>query len=150
MRTRQIHLVCALLICCCGNAWAGDSWSLSKLNPFKKKPAKEERSSSNFQSNFHDSATRTVGYEHPEVAGWGSRARKTVTKKEPSTFAKMTQGTKDFFGKTTQVLMPWRGKPKHGKSTLDKTKSFFTSWLPKKEKKPPQTIPEFLGRPRPY
>ena len=66
---------------------------------------------------------------------------------------KISQGTKDFYGKTKSVIMPWTNKKPNGSSggtKLDKKPSFLTSWLPKKEeKKQHKTVKEFLAQPRP-
>lgn len=67
---------------------------------------------------------------------------------QPSAWNRFNDGTKQFFTKTKDVLTPWdngsdKGKPK---------KTFFSSWLPKKEEpKPIQSVDDFLALPKvPY
>ena len=69
--------------------------------------------------------------------------------------AKLNQGTKDLFGKTKRMLMPWTNGSKKKSSSASRGKSsnktsILTSWLPhKEERKKPKTVKDFLAQPRP-
>ena len=129
-------------------ASADDGWSVSKLNPFKKKPAANARA----QASLSDEVTATSSFPRMSMPTWASRSQTPQPPAEPSTLAKLNQGTKDLYGKTKSVLMPWASDSK--KSSSSKTNksqgSFLTSWFTKKEeKKKPRTVKEFLAQPRP-
>ena len=102
---------------------------------------------------------------------WGS-AKSTVKPRasdEPSTWEKFNSGTKTFFTKTKQTLMPWtsddetssaRKKTPPARSTArtssrkakTEKKPFFSSWLEtREEEKPIKTVNDYLAQPRvPY
>lgn len=83
---------------------------------------------------------------------------------EPSTWSKLTGGTKDMFSKTKQTLMPWTNdaeeapvrRPVPPRRSPNKTKAVpasaekksFFSWLSPKEEKQPGTVNDFLAQPR--
>ena len=88
---------------------------------------------------------------------------------EPSTWSKVTGGTKDLFSKTKQTLMPWtqndeeatvrrpvpprRTAPKASNRTKahpasNEKKSFFSWFSSKEEEKQPTTVNDFLAQPR--
>ncbi len=97
---RPILLLLALLVLAAAStvdvrpARADDGWGWSKLNPFAKKEPKTDakRVRASYNDRVADARTRT------ELIRKGE---------EPSTWEKMNQGTKSFFGKTKSVLMPW-------------------------------------------
>jgi hypothetical protein len=131
-------------------AAAEEGWSVSKLNPFKKSSAPKRA-----HANVSDEKSG-IGLPHMSLPGLSSKSAAPKRKSEPSTLAKMNQGTKDFFGKTKDVLMPWsksstKSAVHNGSSKKPaKKKSFLTSWIPqKKVEKKPQTMRDFLGDPRP-
>ena len=130
-------------------ASADDGWSISKLNPFKKKPTANKRA----RASFSDEAAGNSGFPRMSMPSWASRSHTPQRPKKPSTLAKLNQGTKDLYGKTKSVLMPWTNdsKKKNGSAKPKKSPtSILTSWLPKKaEKKRPTTLPDFIGRRRP-
>ena len=137
--SRQFSILMSLVIVTAlvGPSRADDAWSLSKLNPFKKKATPATRVRASLDDRMAESRMRTA----------------TSQRQEPSTWAKMNQGTKDLFGKTKSVLMPWTNKKKSSSSSRQKSEqktSILTSWLPKKaEPERPKSVKEFLGRPRP-
>lgn len=131
-------------------AAAEEGWSVSKLNPFKKSSASKRE-----HARVSDESSG-IGLPHLSLPSWGSKSGPAKRKSEPSTLTKVNQGTKDFFGKTKDVLMPWSKSSKkpatqYGSSKKPaKKKSFFTSWIPqKKEEKRPQTMGDFLDAKRP-
>ncbi len=127
-------------------AAAGDGWSLSSLNPFKKASTSKR---------VHSSVTDQVG--RPAHSSWMSLPRPSLSNQptkrhEPSTFEKMSNGTKAFFTKTKNVLMPWSKSAKKTSAHSSRAKkSFFSSWLPhkKKEDTGPKTVGDFLAQQRP-
>ncbi len=159
----SILIAGALIIALAGSSYAGDSWSLSKLNPFKKKTTTTRNRA---RARVSDDGSKTSGTPRLKLPSWGAPSHKPTgfstnaypakTRKAPSSFTKLSNGTKDLFGKTKDVLMPWSStskKKKSKKSSTSRSKSktsFLTSWLPKKEKKPkPPTLKSFLGQQRP-
>jgi hypothetical protein len=70
--------------------------------------------------------------------------------------SKLNQGTKDFFGKTKDVLMPWgksskkpTTRPASVRKPVAKT-PWYKSWIPqKKEEKKPLSVSDFIGQDRP-
>ena len=128
-------------------ASAEDGWSISKLNPFRKKSTADSRA----RGSVSDEAVAKSRFPHVSMPTWGSRTQTPEPpRKEPSTLAKLNQSTKDFYGKTKSVLMPWSSSSKKSSSKSKKSSSFLTSWLPKKEEKKPKTLNDFLAQPRPY
>jgi hypothetical protein len=135
------------------------NWKLPDLNPFDNKTDHNSKP---------DSKGGSGGFKLPSL-GLPSKSSSAPKKPaQPSTWSKMTQGTKDFFGKTKETLMPWTkssGKSNknggsHGSSTFHKTSSksqgkaeknsFFANWLsPPEEPQEPRTVPEWLNQSRP-
>jgi hypothetical protein len=83
---------------------------------------------------------------------------------EPSTWTKMSQGTKNFFSRTYDVLTPWeteaeKSRAQRSRSTRPLTNtrktssentSFFSGWWGAEEKpQQPRTVSEWLKQPRP-
>ncbi|MHB0955987.1 MAG: hypothetical protein ACYC0X_06350 [Pirellulaceae bacterium] len=131
-------------------ALADDGWSVSKLNPFKKSTPRKRA-----HAQISD---EKPGLSWPKMSlpGLSSKPAAPKRKSEPSTLAKMNQSTKDAFGKTKDVLMPWSKSSKKPASRSTSTKkpakkpSIFTSWMTPKEKvKQPQTVTDFLKQDRP-
>lgn len=148
-RRRVAVLVGMLSIGVAGVVSADEGWGLSKLNPFKKKapPAARARAS------VADSS-RPSGSSRATTAPWLTRSSAPTRKAEPSTLEKVNQGTKDFFGKTKEVLMPWSTTPQkpaaRTSSKSAKSSSWFSSWWPEKKKEPEiRTVNDFLGLERP-
>ncbi|MHB8970999.1 MAG: hypothetical protein ACYC3X_11290 [Pirellulaceae bacterium] len=131
-------------------AAAAEGWSVSKLNPFKKSsPSKRAH------ANVSDEKSG-IGLPHMSLPSLSSKSTAPKRKSEPSTLAKMNQSTKNFFGKTKDVLMPWSKSSKKPSASYGsnkkpaKKKSFLTSWMPeKKAEKKTQTMGDFLGGKRP-
>lgn len=92
------------------------------------------------------------------------------TSPQPSLWDKMSNGTKVFFHKTKQTLMPWANGKEGSKSASrtsisarrsgsavakpkpkDSNKGFFSSWFGQKEEKKVETVNDFLSLPHvPY
>jgi hypothetical protein len=120
-----------------GPAQADDGWSLSKLNPFRKKSS--------------DAAVRMRVDD--QLADARSRTG-TRRSEPPSAWTRMAKGTKNFFVKTKDVLMPWTKDDKQRTNARSRTKSnkkpsILTSWLQKEEPKRPRTVGDFLIKDRP-
>ena len=149
MSRRTMAVVVGLLsIGLAGVVSADDGWSLSKLNPFKKSPAPQHT-----RASVSDNAARS-GTPRASVPPWTARSASPARRPEPSTFAKINQGTKDFFGKTKEVLMPWSGKSKkpasRSSSRQPAKKSWFSSWFSAKEpEREIRTVNDFLSLERP-
>ncbi len=148
--SKQISILMLVVIVAAsaGLAHADNSWSLSKLNPFKKKPTADARA----RASVSDEVTQRKGFPRMTMPTWASRSRTPERRKEPSTMDKISQGTKDLFGKTKNVLMPWSSdsKKKKSRAKASEKPSFLTSWLPQKETpKRPKTVNDFLKQPRP-
>lgn len=94
------------------------------------------------------------------------RAIKRNTKPAPSTWDKMTSGTKSFASSTKQTLMPWSKSAKTPTTPItgsrsvaakpaknDKSSggsSWLPSWLtPEPEKPEPVTVSDWVGKSRP-
>ncbi len=161
-RRLSILIITVIVIGLTAPSRADDGWSLSKLNPFKKKTSTSSRT----HASVSDDGSKASGFPHVAMPDWGaashaSRARTPKPRKKPSTMTKLNQSTKDFLGKTKDVLMPWSSSSKSSSSKKKKSRtrstsrskkktSFLTSWLPKKEPKPkPKTLKSFLGQRRP-
>jgi hypothetical protein len=147
-RRTMVVVVSLLSIGLAGVVSADDGWSLSKLNPFKKSPAPQRT-----RASVSDHATRS-GTNHMNVPPWTARPASTTRRNEPSTLEKINQGTKDFFGKTKEVLMPWSSSSKKPASRAGSRQpaktSWFSSWFPEKKKEPEiRTVNDFLSLERP-
>ena len=146
-------MVFAVVAFCACPAQAGDGWSLSKLNPFKKKPTASQRA----RASFTDEASQTSRFPRVSMPSWGQQSQTPRPTKKPSTLSKMNQGTKDLLGKTKDTLMPWskdaKKKSDYTRSSKKSSSPFsLTSWLPKKkkeEKSRSKSMTDFLGQPRP-
>ena len=111
---------------------ADESWSLSKLNPFSKTTSTTTKPNTN--------------------------GRKAAP---PSTWSKVTSGTKNALTKTNQAINPWAKKtPQSSRQANAKQaanrpkepekKSVLSGlWSKPEEPKKPKTVSEFLSQPRP-
>jgi hypothetical protein len=135
------------------SAAAESGWKFPNLNPFSS-----EKSSSSAKPAPKKSSS---GLKWPFS---GESEQKPKKPSEPSTWDKVSTGTKEFFGKTKDTLMPWtKSDQKAGHDSVAKRynvkksakkpekKSFFTGWLSGEEEKPekPKSVSEFLAQPRP-
>lgn len=153
-RARLTLGICCLLCTVLANsAAAEDHWKLPNLNPFKKS---EKRTTSTSQNGLKLSKLGTT-----PNSGLSSRKRSN----EPSTWSKVTQGTKGFFSKTYDVLTPWDTEAEKaqarkarspalfsntGSNKKPEKKAFLTGWLhDEEEPRQPQTVSEWLAQPRP-
>lgn len=149
-RRFSILLALVVAVAIASPSRADDGWSLANLNPFKKKESKLERTQ-RAHASFSDSDEKPERGFFPTMSfpKWGSRTH-TPKPTEPSTLAKLNEGTKDLFGKTKEVLMPWSSSPKKKSRSTKKSSFSLTSWLTKKEEpKRPRTVKDFIGQPRP-
>jgi hypothetical protein len=129
---------------------AAEGWSLSKLNPFQKSSA-SKRAHASVSDDDHSSWLPKMS-----LPSWSSKSRAPTRHSEPSTLSKMNQGTKDFFGKSKDVLMPWSKsskkpttRPASVKKPVAKT-PWYKSWVPqKKQEKKPLSVSDFIGQDRP-
>jgi hypothetical protein len=121
-----------------------EGWKMPNLNPFKKASASPNRAKASFTDNG-----KSGGLPKLAMPRWPSQSKRS---RGPSTMQKLNKNTKEFFGKTKNVLMPWStSSKKPASSRTAKKKSFLTSWIPKPKpkKEPPKTVTDFLGQERP-
>ena len=130
---------------------AAEGWSLSKLVPFQKSSA-SKRARASVSDDDRSSLLPKMS-----LPSWGTKSRAPARPSEPSTLSKLNQGTKDFFGKSKDVLMPWSksskkptARPASVKKPVAKT-PWYKSWIPQKKKpeKKPLSVSEFIGQDRP-
>ena len=140
------------LVVCATSAQA-DGWSLSKLNPFAKKPTTPARTW-NTPKKESSSFWKLPSFKMP---GYNPVPKRRPTN-QPSTWSKIGTGAKNMYNKTVDVLTPWDNKPKprtacSSYTRAPKKKSFFSlpDWLkPAPEpKRPKPTVSGFLSQPRP-
>lgn len=129
-----------------GMCHAEDGWKLPSLNPFK---SEKKRASARVSDDSWMSMPKV-----PKMPGFKS-GKSRSGRKEPSTFTKMSRGTKNFFDKTYDVLTPWdndqpKKPPAHmGVSRKSDSDSGFFSNLFGKDDKEIETVNDFLGQDRP-
>lgn len=132
---------------------AAEGWPALTLNPFK---SSDQPSKSNSGSN---------PLRLPDLTGRSSK--KTVKTKEPSTWQKLSTGTKKALTKTKETLLPWTKKEDPNQSILErytvndldyspqpkKPKTGLASWLSSDDEEEddgrPKTVTDFLKQPRP-
>jgi hypothetical protein len=102
----------------------------------------------------------------PRLPKWPGSQRKSRGKQAPSTWSRMTSGTKSVIAKTTDALNPWDdGQPAPRSVTGSNSvfspastskkesekKSFLPSWNwgAEEEEKRPKTVNDFLALPKP-
>jgi hypothetical protein len=118
-------------------------WTMPNLNPFSK-PASTSRTEK-----------KTSLLKMPKWKVFGSSETRRSQPKPPSTWDKMTDGTKEFLGKTKDVLTPWDDPPSRNagrrsdKPKESGTAAFFTGWFKEEEPQRPRTVSEWLSQPRP-
>ncbi len=129
---------------------ATENWSLSKLVPFKKS-ATSKRAHASVSDDSH-----SRGFPKLPVPSWGSSSRSPKRSAEPSMLTKLNQGTKDAFGKTKDVLMPWSKNTKKPttRPASSRSKTNHTPWykaiLPQREPaKKLNSVSDFIGQDRP-
>jgi hypothetical protein len=153
---RAICLIAMLTIPLSGSAAEGTGWKMPNLNPFAAKR----------RAAAHVSDSPTSGFHFPKL--WpasGSAKKSLITKGQPSSWQRMTSGTKKFFSKTADAVNPWDDKPQPTKS-ITGSNSVFTNnaapkepksgsilpaswWTEEKQSDKPKSVNEFLARPRP-
>jgi hypothetical protein len=137
----------------------GEGWKMPSLNPFKKKDS-------------HPAHLRVTDDESKSSSWWKPKlpskptttSRKTATTPtQPSTWSKVSSGTKSAWTKTKDALNPFDNEKEKPKSVTgyrtpfsqasarkmpEKKSSWWPSWGGEPEKKP-KTVQDFLGQPRP-
>lgn len=156
--SRSALLAFCLVFAVAVTATAAESkWKLPNLNPFSKK-------------NSDHSARRAPPKTHgglklPKIDLWPNQKQATGGRSpKPSTWAKLTTGTKNLFNKTKQTLAsPWKEsssktsrftKSSNGNQfgrteKRSEKKSIFASWFPKEEEPRKPAPHEFLRQPMP-
>ncbi len=134
MKFRGVTLIVAMLmvLLVCPTAPAADGWLSSWMPGGNSKPATTTKKSGSW---FPWIESKPKPPAAPKVKG-------------PSTFTKVTQGTKNAWNKTVDFINPFDNKPA---STSSQSKSssgggWFSS---KPEPKPITSVPDFLGQERP-
>ncbi|MFO0896307.1 MAG: hypothetical protein U0836_02660 [Pirellulales bacterium] len=89
---------------------------------------------------------------------WGKTEPAKSSRPQPSTWSKMSTGTKQMWSKTVDAVTPDSPSP-HRKASMTtrkapsqksrKKKGWINSWFGSNEKEGPQTVNEFLKQPRP-
>ena len=69
---------------------AGDGWSLSSLNPFKKASTQQRA-----RASVSDESVKKSVFPRMSMPSWNTKSPAPKRRTEPSTFAKIGQGTKD-------------------------------------------------------
>jgi hypothetical protein len=140
-------------------AAADNSWKLPNLNPFASKP----------KPPTSGRAASSPGWRMPNLLPNLGPSRKS---NQPSTWQKMTSGTKNIMSKTTSALNPWDDpKTNQPAASVTGSNSLFSQatskrppaakddsggsvlpaswWSSEKKDEPPKSVNEFLARPRP-
>ena len=139
-------------------AGADSAWKMPNLNPFagKAKPASAASAGNPPMSGWHG----------PKL--WPKAAVAKRKAPEPTTWNKMTSGTRNFFSKTADVLNPWDDKPAKPPLKVTGSNTAFTHnhpakpetsggsilpaawWSSDKKDQPPKSVNDFLSQPRPH
>ena len=143
---RMICLCCLAAMTIAASTALADGWKMPSLNPFKKASSGSDRAKASISDK-----SKSSGLPKLSLPSWGSESSKP---KGPSTMQKINSGTKSFFSKTKDVLMPWNTSSKKtssSRSSKPKKKSILTSWIPTKKppKKERMTVSDFIGQDRP-
>jgi hypothetical protein len=90
---------------------------------------------------------------------WGQNDPPVARRTEPSTWNKMSTGTKQMWSKTVDAVTPGSPSPHRNASMTTRKapsqrsrkakKGWINSWFGPEEKQGPQTVNEFLKQPRP-
>lgn len=133
---------------------AAEGWSLPNLNPFSKKDAATARPKPSEKENWFKAPSL------PKLPSWNSPKkadRMPAASQGPSTFDKMSSGTKEFFSKTKSTLMPWTDDDKTSRksgsyrsASRTQRKSLLSSGGDEGEREPEdiRTVNDFLSLPR--
>lgn len=164
MKTRHafgsVALAAGLLLSSSASLLAADGWGMPNLNPFAKKSKLPTSASVSDQG-------RSSGFSL--LPKWpGSKSSKPTAARGPSTWTRVTTGTKSLVSKTTDALTPWdndkktAAKPQgptgsfnpftsaSSKKQDNEKKSFLPSWTMGEDKpKQPTTVNEWLAQPKP-
>jgi hypothetical protein len=160
MRSLLIALLAGLTLTAAGPASAEEGSMLSKLNPFSYKRQRKAPVSARASDNS--------SWKMPSL--WPKKTTMASSKPAgPSTWQKMTSGTKTFFNETADTLNPFNDANDKveppaitGRNTMFSQasnskkadeKSYFSlpSWLggAEEEEERPKTVNEFLLQPKP-
>jgi hypothetical protein len=150
----ELMLIALVWLASAGLADA-EGWQMPSLNPFKKKdshPAHLRITDDKSQSNWWNPKLPSPSSSKPQAST-----------SQPSTWNKMTRGTKAAWSKTTDALNPFDDKNDKPKSVTgynthfsqasarkktEKKSSWWPSWGAKEEKRP-KTVEDFLSQERP-
>jgi len=135
-------------------AAADGGWTMPNLNPFAAKSKTPASARSH---------AATSGWHMPSL--WPAPTTAKRKSNQPSTWSKMTTGTKSFFSKTADALTPGDSSKTNSAPKITGSNSIFSHQAPKKEEKSssilptswwtsdktdePKSVNEFLARPRP-
>ena len=137
-------------------------WKMPNLNPFSSgaKPPTSGRASN----------PPTSGWKMPKVPSLSPQAAaKSKRRSNPTTFDRMTKGTRTFFNKTADALTPWDNKQPAPTPNITGSNTAFTrgnrpkketnepksgsilpaSWWGSEKEDKPKTVNDFLSQPRP-
>jgi hypothetical protein len=157
-RKLAIPIAVVLVSACAANrpVQAEDGWKFPNLNPFKKSDdtgsSGKKKASAKLSDKPHGSSWKW----------WGSTNNSSTSRtSEPSTWDKMSSGTKSLMTKTKSAITPWKTEEATTKRSatgtnrlVSKKKQEKSSWLPtwKTEKEPsdgPRTLSDWVGLPKP-
>jgi hypothetical protein len=152
--TIAIALLCSFVAA--SAARAADGWKMPNLNPFAKK------SSPPTSARVSDSG----GLQMPNL--WPSSRKTTTARKGPSTWQKVSSGTKSVMTKTADFLNPFNDAEDNPEPTqITGSNSYFSQvanqkqaekkpstflpqwWSGDEEEQKPKTVTDFLAQPRP-
>lgn len=129
-------------------ARAAEGWKMPNLNPFSKKEAKPKP-----RTRISDEPKSTWKMPKPSMPK-PFAAKSTKKSKQPSTWQKMNNGTKNFFAKAKDTLNPFDDddKPRENARTASKpAKAKGSSWMGKgqESEQTPMTPNDWLNMSRP-
>lgn len=155
----KILTIAVALLCCLVVASAvhgADGWKMPNLNPFAKKSGPPT------SARVSDSG----GLKMPKL--WPSSGKTTTTRKGPSTWQKVSSGTKSMMSKTADFLNPFNDADDNPEPTqITGSNSYFSQvanqkqaekksstflpqwWSGEEEEQKPKTVTDFLALPRP-
>jgi hypothetical protein len=134
---------------------AADGWKMPNLNPFAKKSATPT------SARVSDSS----GWSMPKL--WPSSKKTTTVKRGPSTWQKVSSGTKSMMNKTADFLNPFDDAEDNPEPQITGSNSYFSQvanrkqeekkpstflpswWSGEEEEQKPRTVQDFLRQERP-
>ena len=158
--SRITHILSViLLVAFTSSALAAEGdWKFPNLNPFAKKSSSKKRPARSTVSDGGSTwyTPRLPEIPKPSMPKFGGGSKRKSRSNQPSTITKMTEGTKDFFAKSYDVLTPWDNDSRSAKSNSRKRSSARTarkdsSWFDfsKNDEREIEAVNDFLDLPRP-